>query len=257
VASAADVEREIDRLYTLPLDEFVDARNELAKQVRGDGERAVSARIKELRKPTLSAWTVNRLVRERELDVQRLLKAGEQLTEAQLGAVAGGDPDRFAAARQDEQEALALLTRAARELLTKEGRGTSAVDRVAQTLRAAAATEEGRKLLKSGRLTDDLDPVGFDAFTGRIAPAEGRSARARKSDSAAAKRREAETVRRRIKELEQEERRLSRLATAAAKRAEKAERQAERLRAEADRAEQEAAAAATALDEEKARSSEP
>ena len=36
--------------------------------------------IKKLRKPTAAVWLVNQLARERQLDVQRLLKAGESLT---------------------------------------------------------------------------------------------------------------------------------------------------------------------------------
>ena len=41
-----------------------------------------------MRKPTAAAWLVNQLARERELDVQRLLKAGESLTKSQAKAAA-------------------------------------------------------------------------------------------------------------------------------------------------------------------------
>src|SRR5438876_4138975 len=102
----AELERELDRLYGLPLDEFIAAREALAKRARAEGERAIAGRIKGLRKPTVSAWVANRLARENELDVQRLLKAGQELAEAQVAAVAGRDHNAFLEARADEQRAL-------------------------------------------------------------------------------------------------------------------------------------------------------
>src|SRR5436190_19205501 len=94
---AAD--EEIDGLYGLPLDEFTRARDELARQVRKEGDAARAAEIKQLRKPSVPAWVVNRLARQRELDMQRLLKAGEQLAGAQAGAMRGESGDAFLQAR--------------------------------------------------------------------------------------------------------------------------------------------------------------
>jgi hypothetical protein len=42
----------------------------------------------------------------------------------------------------------------------------STFDRLEQTLRAAAATSKGRDLLREGRLTEDLEAPGFEAFAG-------------------------------------------------------------------------------------------
>ncbi len=83
---------EVDRLYKLPLEEFTAARNELAKRL-GDTS------VKQLKKPTVPAWTVNQLARTREVDVRRLLRAGEQLEQAQKQAVEGGDQQAFERAR--------------------------------------------------------------------------------------------------------------------------------------------------------------
>ena len=62
VRDNATVADEVDRLYELPLEEFTAARNELAKRL-GDTS------VKELKKPTVTAWTVNQLARTREVDV--------------------------------------------------------------------------------------------------------------------------------------------------------------------------------------------
>ena len=54
----------------------------------------------------------------------------------------------------------------AAEVLEAAGRpATDATrDRIANTLRAAAATAEGREVLKAGRLTEELEQPGFEAF---------------------------------------------------------------------------------------------
>lgn len=253
VTLALDFEQEIDRLYGLPLDQFVKGRNELARRAREQGERAVSARIKELRKPSVSAWVINRLARERELDVQRLLEAGENLTAAQRATVEGHDPKRFLDARRDEQRALAQLTKAARALLEQGGHGASALEPITRTLRAAAITEEGRDLLKGGRLTEDLEPSGFDALAGAdLRPGKRRTSPASRS-SAAVERRELTEVRRRLNELERESARVERTALAAEREADAAEAEAAKLRDAARAARTDAATSSAAVAEAKRR----
>ena len=114
----------------------------------------------------MAVWLVNRLVREDELDVQRLLKAGESLAKTQANLAQGQSPEAFLDARQEEQRALQRLARAAQRLAESEGIGRSAIDRATQTLRAASLTYEGRRLLKQGRLTEELQPPGFEALSG-------------------------------------------------------------------------------------------
>ena len=166
----AAAEEEIDRLYGLPLDEFTRARDELARRVRQDGDAGRAAEIKQLRKPSVPAWVVNQLARRRELDMQRLVKAGEQLAGAQVEAMRGQSGDAFLQARRDEQHALEALATGAKEVLADAGRGAAALDRVLATLRAGSLTEDGRALLKSGRLTEELEPPGFEAFAGLDIP---------------------------------------------------------------------------------------
>jgi hypothetical protein len=238
--AASDFEQEIDELYALSPAEFVSARNELAKRAREEGEKALSARIKELRKPSISVWVVNQVARERELDVQRLLKAGERLAKAQRELVGGKPPAEFLDARTEEQRAVSRLGKAVREILEREGHGTSALERATRTLRAAAVTEEGRALLKAGRLEEDLEPTGFEALGGIKAPARRASARPKPRS------------RTRLRELEREEKSLARKADDAEARAKKAAAEAETLRGEAARARADADAAAKAVEEERA-----
>jgi hypothetical protein len=249
LASQPELERELDRLYGLPLDDFTAARDELAKRAREEGERALAARIKELRKPTVSAWAINRLAREHELDLQRLLKAGERLTQTQLEAIAGKDAQSFLEARRDENNALAILVKAARTLLEREGRGTAVLERIGRTLRAAATTEEGRQLLKQGRLSQDIQSSGFDALAA-LRPADQRTKRqgAKRRDARAEHARATAEARARLGEAKKVHHALSRDKDAADREAKQAERRAAELRSAAEKlgAELEAAARATA-----------
>lgn len=223
------MEDEVDRLYGLPLDEFVGARDDLAKRLRSEGRREEADRVKALRKPPVAVWLVNQVARERELDVRRLLDAADGLRTAQ----AAGSKE-FAEARRNEAHALERLAAAAREIAGREGSGQAVVDRATQTLRAAAATDGGRELLRQGRLTEELSPVGFEALTGLV-PTTGRT---RKKKAAPAPPRPSKQARERVERLRKAERE-------AEKAAERAEKESAKLRAQAD-----AAAAARARAEQ-------
>ncbi|HKY46396.1 MAG TPA: hypothetical protein VJQ79_00300 [Acidimicrobiia bacterium] len=160
----ADEESQLDDLYAAPLDQFVKVRNEIAARLKKDGDDEAAARVAALKKPSVSAWTVNQLARSGSLDLQRLIKAGEALERAQSRAMSGEDSSGFEEARRDEAAAISLLRNAAREVL---GAPSPAVlDRIVSTLRAGVPTPEGRTLLKLGRLTEDLEPTGFGSFAG-------------------------------------------------------------------------------------------
>jgi hypothetical protein len=225
------VERELDSLYQVPLGEFTAARDELATRLRDEGEREQAEEVKKLRKPTASVWLVNRLSRERELDVQRLAKAGEALGKAQAGGLSSED---FATARDEEQRSLERLHQAAGELAEREGVGAPSVERATQTLRAASLTGEGRKLLKQGRLTEELQPPGFEALTGAPAAAPRRPAQKGKHDGREERKRALAEARETVRRLQAEERELRSSARAAAREAQRAEKEAARLRADAD-----------------------
>jgi hypothetical protein len=191
---------------------------------------------------------VNQLARARELDVQRLIKAGEALEQAQRDAMSG-EAGGFESARRDEGAAIRRLREAAEELLPSAS--TAMLDRVAKTLTAAAASSGGRALLKQGRLEEDLEPPGFEALAGLAAAP--RAARKRAAPTARRPSRREETLRRRkqeadekaertaieareleqkAREAEQAAKKASRAAASARKRAEAATEQAQRIEAE-------------------------
>jgi hypothetical protein len=159
----ADLESELDELYALEPSEFVPERDRLARELRDEGRREEAEQIKSLRKPTVSAATINQLARRERREVDLLLDAGHRLRDAQKRLLAGEDPGSLDEARRIEREALGKLRRAARTILAESGResGTT-LDRIMATLQAAAISDEGRELLALGRLTGDLEATGFD-----------------------------------------------------------------------------------------------
>jgi hypothetical protein len=226
------MEDAVDRLYGLPLDEFVGARDELAKQLRADDRREEADQVKALRKPPVAVWLVNQISRERELDVRRLLDAAEKLRKAQAAGT-----EEFAEARRDETHALERLSAAAREIAKREGTGHASVDRATRTIRAAAATDEGRELLRRGRLTEELEPPGFEVLTGLV-PATRRP----KKKAPPRPARPSKQARERVERLRKAEREAER-------EADRAEKEAARLRARAEAAAEARAQAETELEQ--------
>ena len=85
----ATLDREIDRLYALPLDEFTARRNELAKRLKKEGEGEAADEVASLVKPSVPAWTINQLARRQKKEMQSLLAAGARLRKAQEKALSG------------------------------------------------------------------------------------------------------------------------------------------------------------------------
>jgi hypothetical protein len=174
-----DLEAELDHLYAVVPGEFVSERDRLARELRTTGDQEEAVRVKALRKPSVSVWTVNQLARRERRQVDLLLDAGHRLREAQ------SEPKSMEAARRKQRQAMDALGVAARAILAEQGRPSEAtVKRVMETLQAAAVSAEGRELLARGRLTGDLEPAGFELLApvkpaSRKAPT-GRSARSTK-----------------------------------------------------------------------------
>src|SRR2546430_3752313 len=121
----ANLESEIDRLYALDPGEFVAERDRVARELRDAGQREEAEQVKSLRKPTVSAATINQLTRHERREVDLLLDAGHRLREAQQQLLAGEDPGSLDEARRIEREALGKLRRAGPAVLPQAGRGGS------------------------------------------------------------------------------------------------------------------------------------
>ncbi|HEX2044626.1 MAG TPA: hypothetical protein VHF23_03235 [Gaiellaceae bacterium] len=248
----AGLDDAIGGLYAVDPEEFVPRRDELARELRTRGERAGADRVKALRKPTVAAWAVNQLARREARGLERLFAAGESLRTEHGKLLAGGSAAGIAKARERERDAIRALADAARAILEERGRGAdAALERVTDTLHAAAVDEEVAALVREGRLDKEREAAGFgfdavpEAAAAPIrkgtAPGDDRRARreeAARAKEAAAKERLAE-ARRAVKEAE-------RACKERARELEQAERELERRRAAEQAAERDVERAARA-----------
>lgn len=220
-------ERDLDRLYGLPLEEFTSARNALAGELQKAGRKDEAEEVRALKKPSVSAWAVNQLARQHPQEVAELVKAGDALRKAQRDVLAGKKGADVRAASRAQHELADELVDAARQILPEATQTTA--QRISGTLRAASTDPAAAKLLRKGRLGEDVESVGFGPLL-HVAPQQkGRSRpqRDRARDRAAAqKKRKREAVAEARKE-----------AAAARKAADKAEREAKRALERAEAAE--------------------
>jgi hypothetical protein len=159
----ADRDKQIDQLYSVPLDEFVERRNELARSLREDANRPASDEVRKLRKPTLPAWTVNQLARREKMRLRGLLTAGERLRKAHEELLVGGSPEALQQGRDGERRAIAELVGAAELLLKEAGHPASeaTLERVRDTLHAAVVDEGIGRRVREGRLEKEEQMTGF------------------------------------------------------------------------------------------------
>jgi hypothetical protein len=150
-----------DELYGLPPSAFREARDERAGQARAAGDKDLADAIRKLRRPTVSAWLVNRLAREAPAQVDELMELGESLREAQQ-ALAG---DRLRELSTRRRRLVAGLVQETRRLAEQAGQpfGASAEREVQETLEAALADPAVAEAVRSGRLTTALSYAGLGA----------------------------------------------------------------------------------------------
>jgi hypothetical protein len=232
-------EKLLQRLYGLPLEGFVAARDEAARDLRREGKAEAAEEVAELRKPTVSAWAVNQLAKRHAARLGELLERGERLRAAHRAAVAGRGASGLAAAGRAERQVIAELVGLAAGELEAAGRASSQAvrERIAATLHAAATDPVAARLVRAGRLSRDLDPSGF----GDLGPLGAEEA-GHDGEGTAGRGRERQQAFRRARDEARKQ------AAASADRAIMARREAERLRAAAAQAEEAAARARSAAD---------
>ncbi|HEX8931215.1 MAG TPA: hypothetical protein VGA45_20060 [Actinomycetota bacterium] len=259
------MEEGIDRLYELAPEEFVAARGELARRLRGEGDAPAAKRVAALRRPTVAAWAVNQAARRRPELVRDLLEAGDRLRQAQRRALSGLRGDTLRTAGSDRRIAIDRLLAVAAEALAESGRSPEAHrDAIAASLQAASTDERAAAAVSAGTLDHELaTPSGFGEVAGLelVLPeapepqrAPARPKRRRKLDPA--QRRELEAARRERERRAKEVRaalRAAGTARAAADEAAEAEaeatRTARRLAEAASRAKRDAEDARRAAEE--------
>jgi hypothetical protein len=168
---------DVDGLFQIPLDEFTAARNALAAQLKKAGRGDDADRVKGLPKPSIPAWAVNQLYWKHRKAFDHLLAAGEKFRKAQAAQLAGKKTD-LREPLDARRDALNELSKVASGVLKHAGHSPSpeTLRRVMTTLEALATYGTQPGAPPAGRLTDDVDPPGFEAVAALI-PSAGRGGR--------------------------------------------------------------------------------
>ncbi|HEY6806785.1 MAG TPA: hypothetical protein VI306_24620 [Pyrinomonadaceae bacterium] len=160
------LDSDLDELFKLTLAEFTPARNDLAAQLKKSGRASEATVVKTLAKPSVSAWAVNQLYWHQRDDFDELIAAGQRVRKFQTTGFAGKVAEMRAAV-DERTKALTHLSDLASALLSDAGHSPTqdTLRRVSTTLEALssyASLEDGPT---PGRLTQDVDPPGFESLT--------------------------------------------------------------------------------------------
>lgn len=153
--SSAELVAVADELYAVPLGEFTPARDRAAKAT---ADKALATRIKALKKPSLSAWAVNLLVRRESDQIDQVLVLAESLRAAAKAL----DGDELRTLTRQRRQLTSALTTTAGQLAREYGvRLTSSVaDQVEAMLTAAMLDPVAAEVVRSGLVVTAFSSTG-------------------------------------------------------------------------------------------------
>jgi len=149
----------LDDLYAAEPEEFVAARNALAKQLKAAGDKDTAAEVAKLRRPPVSAWALNQVARSRPDEIEAVMTAAADLAGA-LADPAGAD---LRAIQRAFRSAIEAVVRTTLDVVSSSGRNPSpGLQQAIQATLQAAAVDDGIALaLRSGVLAEDEPAPGF------------------------------------------------------------------------------------------------
>ncbi|UZX01928.1 hypothetical protein F8G81_04285 [Arthrobacter sp. CDRTa11] len=148
-----------NRLYALPVDEFIAARTAAAKDAAGSGNELPAA-VRALPKPSVAAWAVNMLAVHQPEVLDELAELGERMRAAQSSL----DAAALRELGRERRKMLAAAVQTAGSVAEQQGRSISATiaSDVERTLQAVTADEGAAAAVRSGRLLQALSADGVD-----------------------------------------------------------------------------------------------
>jgi hypothetical protein len=169
-----------DRLYAASPDAFTDARNAAARET---GDKALAARVKKLKKPSVAAWAVNLLVRRESDQIDSVLALAESLR----AAAEALDGDELRALTRQRRQLTTALASSARSLAHDAGARLTGpvVEQVEGMLTAAMLDPVAAEVVRTGRVLTAFTSTGVseldvasvvalpEALDVRASPVEG------------------------------------------------------------------------------------
>ncbi len=149
----------MESLYAVGPDDFMATRRRLVADAKSAGDSAAAAEIGRLRKPSVAAWAVNLVARNRQDTLEQLVDTGTRMRIAQSHL----DTATLTSLRPDRDRLIAQFTDAAVVEVAEAGRTLSATGQqeIRDTVIAALASEDATHAVVSGQLTRALSYSGF------------------------------------------------------------------------------------------------
>ncbi|UVJ41447.1 hypothetical protein [Arthrobacter sp. CJ23] len=148
-------------LCTLLPTEFTATRDTRAKEAKSGGDAELARRIGRLPKPSVPAWAINMLAKQRPAEIDAVVELGAALRTAQE------DQDRTALRELGQQRPRVLAGAVAQARAVADGLGVRVSDAAAgeieRTLRAAMTDPRAAQAVRSGQLVRALATEGIDA----------------------------------------------------------------------------------------------
>jgi hypothetical protein len=220
-----------DDLYSLPLEQFIAARDGLTERLAAEGQTDQAGNVAKLRKPSVAAWALNRASRHRPDAVERLVASHHRLR-------AASSAELLHEASEERRKAVSELEAVALAELSADGRPTSGAirDRIASTLLAVATDSRGEEDLAAGRLVREIElsGAGWGDFGMAPSPTEDPAVRAKAAAERAQAR--ADRLRNQAESAEHQVELAQRALIEAKRRAKEAKARAEEAAAEAQEA---------------------
>ena len=155
-------QRAADYLYGLAAEEFVVARDQLVRALRAGGQRDLANQVKTLRRPTVIAAELNRVLRDSPEQLEEVIEAAQALSQGHHRLLAGEAVDLAELQAAHRSAARALAQRARRHDAEIEA-----------SLEAASVDEAFHQPLRIATFAVEPTPArGFDLLT--VAPTSRR-----------------------------------------------------------------------------------
>ncbi len=196
----------IDDLFALDPNAFVAARDQLARELRGDGDKEAARAVKALRRPSVPVWALNQVARTQAGAIGAALETNEAARRAQTDVVNGAEPSVLRAALGERRAAFDAVLAHAAATIDDSGRSSTSYEReLADTLNAVVANATSAEQLRVGRLA--TVPAGEEAdadlFAGLPEPTQPFARRREKSDEDAAEvKRELDAAKQRVRDAD-------------------------------------------------------
>jgi hypothetical protein len=151
---------DVDRLFAVPLEDFVAERKQVAKELRAAGDREAAAGVAKLPKPTPPAWALNQLAREEPDVVGAWLDVAEELRDVSADPGAG-----LREAMAAHRDATRTLIGVVRDRARPGGKPLSEpmLERVRALLQAATVDAAVADALRRGVLVESGEAPAFTA----------------------------------------------------------------------------------------------